>query len=74
MVRCICGNTRSNRVRNDDILERFGVALVEEKLVQHHLRQFGHIQWRPLEALICSGPSVTTQNSGYDRLPLVANG
>jgi hypothetical protein len=28
------------------------VALVEEKLVQHHLRWFGHIQRRPAEAPI----------------------
>jgi hypothetical protein len=32
-----------------------GVAPVEEKLVQHRLRWFGHIQWRPAEAPIRSG-------------------
>jgi hypothetical protein len=31
------------------------VALVEEKLVQHRLRWFGHIQRRPAEAPIHSG-------------------
>jgi hypothetical protein len=46
MVRWICGNTRRDRVRNDDIRERLRVAPVEEKLVQHRLRWFGHIQWR----------------------------
>jgi hypothetical protein len=44
MLRWICGNTRSDRVQNDDIRERLGVTPVEEKLVQHHLRWFGHIQ------------------------------
>jgi hypothetical protein len=37
MLRWICGNTR-DRVRNDGIRERLGVAPVEEKLVQHRLR------------------------------------
>jgi hypothetical protein len=34
---------------------RLGVAPVEEKLVKHCLRWFGHIQQRLLEAPICSG-------------------
>jgi hypothetical protein len=55
MLRWICGNTRRDRVRNDDIRERLGVASVEEKLVQHRLRWFGHIQWRPADALVRSG-------------------
>jgi hypothetical protein len=49
------GNTRRDRARNDDIRERLGVAPVEEKLVQHHLRWFGHIQWRLAEAPVRSG-------------------
>jgi hypothetical protein len=55
MLRWICGNRRRDWVRNDDIRERLGVAPVEEKLVQHHLRWFGHIQRRPTEALVHSG-------------------
>jgi hypothetical protein len=55
MLRWICGNTRRDRVWNDDIHERLGVAPVEEKLVQHRLRWFEHIQRRPAEALVRSG-------------------
>jgi hypothetical protein len=33
MLRWICGHTRRDRVRNDDIHERLGVTPVEEKLV-----------------------------------------
>jgi hypothetical protein len=55
MLRWICGNTRRDRVRNDDIRDRLGVTPVEEKLVQHHLRWFGHIQRRLTEAPIRSG-------------------
>jgi hypothetical protein len=52
MLRWICDHTRRDRVRNDDICERLGVTPVDEKLVQRHLRWFGHMQWRPAEAPI----------------------
>jgi hypothetical protein len=35
MLRWICGHTRMDRVRNDDIRARLGIAPIEEKLVQH---------------------------------------
>jgi len=37
------------------IYERVGVAPIEEKLMQHRLRWFGHIQRRPEEALVRIG-------------------
>jgi hypothetical protein len=55
MLRWACGHTRKDRIRNDDIRERVGVAPIEEKLVQHRLRWFGHIQRRPPEAPVHSG-------------------
>ena len=55
MLRWICGHTRRNRIRNDDIRERVRVAPIEEKLVQHRLRWFGHLQRRPPEAPVRSG-------------------
>jgi hypothetical protein len=55
MLQWICGNTRRDQVQNDDICERLGVALVEEILVQHRLRWFGHIQRRPTEAPVRGG-------------------
>jgi hypothetical protein len=54
MIRWICGHTIRERVRNDDIREKLGVAPVE-KFVQHRLRWFGHMQRRPSEAPIYSG-------------------
>jgi hypothetical protein len=54
MLRRCCGRTRRNRVRNDDIRDRVGVAPIEEKLIQHRLRWFGHIQRRPPEAPVRS--------------------
>jgi hypothetical protein len=55
MLRWICCDLRKDGVRNDDICERLGVAPVDEKLVQHHLIWFGHIQRRLPEAPVCSG-------------------
>jgi hypothetical protein len=46
----MCGHTRMDRVRNDDIRVRLGVTPIEEKLVQHRLMWFGHVQRRPSEA------------------------
>ena len=55
MLRWICGHTRMDRVRNDGIRDRIGVAPIEEKLVQHRLRWFGHVQRRPSEAPVHCG-------------------
>jgi len=38
MLRWICDHSRMDRVRNDDIRDRLGVAPIEENLVQHWLR------------------------------------
>jgi hypothetical protein len=54
MLRWICVHTRRDRVRNEDIRDRVGVAPIEEKLVQHRLRWFGHVQRRPPEAPVHS--------------------
>jgi hypothetical protein len=51
----ICGHIRMDRVQNDDIHDRLGVAPIEEKLVQHWLMSFGHVQRRPSEALVHCG-------------------
>jgi predicted ArsR family transcriptional regulator len=42
-------------VRNDDIRDRLGVAPIEEKLIQHRLRWFGHVHRRSLEAPVHRG-------------------
>jgi hypothetical protein len=55
MLRWICGYTRKDRIKNDDIRDKLGVAPIQEKLVQHRLRWFYHIQRRPPEALVRSG-------------------
>jgi hypothetical protein len=54
MLRWCCGHTRRDRVRNDDIRDRVGVA--------HRLRWFGHVQRRPPEAPVRSGVLKRTDN------------
>jgi hypothetical protein len=57
-MRILCwiyGNTRRDRIRNDDIHDKHGVALIQEKLVQHRLRWFSHVQRMPLKTLVRSG-------------------
>ena len=65
MLRWICAHTRRDRVRNDDIRDRLGVAPIEEKLVQLQLRWFGHVQRRPPEAPVRSG--ILSQDSNVKR-------
>ena len=65
MLRWICAHTRRDRVRNDDIRDRLGVAPIEEKLVQLQLRWFGHVQRRPPEAPVRSG--ILRQDSNVKR-------
>jgi hypothetical protein len=50
MLRWICGHTRRDRIRNDNIRDKLGVAPI-----QHRLRWFGHIQRRSPEAPVRSG-------------------
>lgn len=55
MLRWMCGYTRRDRIRNDDIREKIGVAPIEEKIIQHRLRWYGHVQRRPPDAPVRSG-------------------
>jgi len=55
ILRWSCGHTRRDRVRNEVIRDRVGVAPIEEKLTQHRLRWFGHVQRRSPEAPVRSG-------------------
>ncbi|KAG2559730.1 hypothetical protein PVAP13_8KG003240 [Panicum virgatum] len=55
MLRWFCGHTMRDRVRNEVIRDRVGVVPIEEKLTQHRLRWFGHVQRRPPEAPVRNG-------------------
>ena len=47
MLRWMCGNTGRDKMRNEDIRTKIGVASIEEKIRENHLRWFGHVRRRP---------------------------
>ena len=65
LLRWIYSHIRRDRVQNGDIRDRLGVAPIKEKLVQHRLRWFGHVQRRPPEAPVRSG--ILSQDSNVKR-------
>jgi len=38
MLRWMCGNTRGEKMRNEDIHTKIGVPPIEEKMRENHLR------------------------------------
>jgi len=42
----MCGSTRLNRIRNEVIKEKVGIATIEEKLREIRFRWFGHVKRR----------------------------
>jgi len=45
----MCGNT-IDKVRNEDICTKIGVAPIEEKMRENRLRWFGHVRRKPTDA------------------------
>ncbi|PHT83219.1 hypothetical protein T459_11662 [Capsicum annuum] len=50
MLHWICGITRADRVRNEAIWDKVGVASVEDKIWEGRLRWFGHVMRRGTDA------------------------
>ena len=52
MLRWICGNMRRDKMRNEDIRTKIGVASIEEKMREKYLRWFSHIRHRLADASV----------------------
>jgi len=50
MLHWMCGNTHRDKVRNENIRTKIGVASIEEKMRENRLRWFGHMRCRPTDA------------------------
>ena len=44
MIRLICGHMRLDKIRNEVIRTKIGVASIEDKLRKARLRWFGHLR------------------------------
>ena len=44
MLRWMCGNTKMDRIKNQEFREKLGVALLSAKMRENRLRWFGHVQ------------------------------
>ena len=52
MLRWMSGHTKQDRIRNECIREKVGVAPIVEKIVKFRLRWFVHVWRRPIESLV----------------------
>jgi len=50
MIRCICGYTRIDRIRNGVIRNLVKVAPIEDKMRETRLRWFSHVKRRSVDA------------------------
>ena len=50
MLRWICGHTRLDKIRNEVIRGKIGVASIEDEIRETRLRWFGHIRRRSMDA------------------------
>jgi len=50
MLCWMCGNTWRDKVRNEDIHTKIGIASIEGKMRENNLRWFCHVRRRPTDA------------------------
>ncbi|XP_070036835.1 uncharacterized protein [Nicotiana tomentosiformis] len=69
MLRWMCGHTRIDKIRNDDIREKVYVAPIDDKIREKRIKWFGHVQRRSSDAPLV--PRV--QSSKADALAILGS-
>ena len=67
MLRWMSGHTRMDRIRNEVIRSKVGVAPIEDKVREGRLRWYGHVQRRPLEAPVRAWEDILIPNTRRGR-------
>lgn len=52
MLRWICSHTRSDKIRNEDISNKVGVASMVDKRREMRMRWFGHAKRRCMDVFV----------------------
>lgn len=52
MLCWMCGHMRNDRIKNQDIRGKVGVAAIKDKMREKQLWWFGHVSTRPIDALV----------------------
>ena len=75
MLKWINGNTRKDRIQNEEICLKIGVAPVDEKIRESHLRCFDHVQRKETNAPVRKSELIqvegTKRGRGKPRITLV---
>ena len=59
----MCGKTRRDKIRNEQIHKMIEVAPIEEKMRENLLQWFGHIQRRPTNAPIRKSDAIHIEDN-----------
>jgi len=70
MLRWMCGHTRSNKIRNEDIRDKLGVASVVDKMAKVRLRWFEHVKMRCIDAPVRRCKRLVIEGTGRSRCRL----